>query len=395
MIEAMIEASKIAQQFQNTNVQEFILKNPLKLSSNTLTLVADQLLARQKSKTKLPTWFANPKILFPPPLSVEQASSEVTANFKASVFSQLIGKKNVVDLTGGMGVDSWALAKICESVKYIEQSELLSEIAKVNFKSLNLTNIEVINQNATTLDYSFLKNNNNYYIDPHRRDNSQNKVFKIEDCEPNLLTLKPFLNKYMVKFSPMLDIKMALEQLTNISYVYVIAFENEVKELLFISNGIDSNPNIVCVNLSFKSLPHIFEFDYTLEEHCKIAYSNPLKYIYEPNASILKAGGFKSVSEKFNLLKIAPNSHLYTSDILNEAFPGRIFLCESICKFDKKEILSKLPSPKANISTRNFPLKPEEIKKKLGLQDGGDYYLFATENSEKQKIVLLCKKVEL
>ena len=202
----------------------------------------------------------------------------------------------------------------------------------------------------------------------------------------------------MVKFSPMLDIKLAIEQIQNISEVHIVALENEVKELLFVSNSkklsINDKINIHCINFTSNNRKQVFEFNYKNEEKNIVKYSQPNTYIYEPNAAILKAGAFKSISAQYDLAKLAPNSHLYTSDKLIENFAGRSFICESECKFDKKEILSKLPTPKANISTRNFPMKPEEIKKKLGLQDGGEYYLFATENNEKQKIVLICRKVE-
>jgi hypothetical protein len=197
----------------------------------------------------------------------------------------------------------------------------------------------------------------------------------------------------MVKFSPMLDIKLALEQLKNIYQAHIVAVENEVKELLFLSKNESKSAKIICVNFLSNNNQQIFEFEYQNEENLSINYSKPSNYIYEPNAAILKAGAFKSIANQFKVNKLAPNSHLYTSEEMVESFPGRSFICEAVCKFDKKEILSNLPNQKANISTRNFPLKPEEIKKKLGLQDGGDYYLFATENLEKQKIVLICKKV--
>ncbi len=413
MLERYIQANKIANGIQTADIQEFVLKNRKNFEAEMLNLVADQWLSRQKAKHKLPTWFANENVIFPPPLSVEQASSEITAQYKAQVFVEKFGKNPVIDLTSGMGLDTWALAKVCESVTYVEQNALLAEIANYNFEVLGQKNIEVLNENSIDLDISFFEKNANFYLDPHRRDSAKNKVFKIEDCVPNLLNIKHLLKNYMVKFSPMLDIKLALGQLENISEVYVIAIENEVKELLFCTNtttevsvaqpsplGRANCPppfrggaGVVCINILSNSHKQIFEFDHQTEEKLDVTYSNPSIYIYEPNAAILKAGAFKSIAKQFNINKLAPNSHLYSSDILVENFAGRSFICEAVCKFDKKEILSKLPQKKANISTRNFSMKPDEIKKKLGLQDGGEYYLFATENFEKQKIVLICRKV--
>lgn len=397
MLEKLQQANQIAQQIQETEIQKYILKNPQKLDAEILRLVADQWLARQKAKHKLPSWFANEKVIFPPPLSVEQASSEVTANYKAEIFARNFGNEKCADLTGGMGLDSWALAKVTDSVTYIEQNATLALIAKYNFDVLAQNNIEVLNENATQLNHSFIQSFKTFYIDPHRRDETKNKVFKIEDCEPNLLEIKHLLSNFMVKFSPMLDIKLAIEQLQNITEVHIVALENEVKELLFVSKkpstSIINKTVIHCINFASNHVQQVFEFDFESEQKNTVLYSKPNTYIYEPNAAILKAGAFKSIATHFNLAKIAPNSHLYTSESLVENFVGRSFICEAVCKFDKKEILSKLPSPKANISTRNFPMKPEEIKKKLGLQDGGEYYLFATESSEKQKIVLICRKI--
>ena len=390
-IEKLKQASQIAKDIKTTDIQAFVLKNQKKYESDLLHLIADQWLARQKAKHKLPTWYANANVIFPPILSVEQASSEITANFKAHIFKEFLNSKtdkNCIDLTGGMGLDTWALAQIFESVIYVEQNPLLAQIAKYNFEVLGQKNIEVLNGNSTTLIHTF----NNCYLDPHRRGAAKNKVFKIEDCEPNILTIKHLFDNYMVKLSPMLDLKLALEQLENISEVYVVAVENEVKELLFLGKKSVEKTTIVCVNFLSNNNKQIFEFDYESEQNIGMTYSKPSKYIYEPNAAILKAGAFKCLANDQNMSKLAPSSHLYTSDILIENFPGRSFICDAVCKLDKKEILAHLPDNKANVSTRNFPMKPEEIKKKLGLKDGGEYYLFATENHEKQKIVLICKK---
>jgi hypothetical protein len=187
-----------------------------------------------------------------------------------------------------------------------------------------------------------------------------------------------------------------------VAEVYVVSVENEVKELLFLEKKAvektelrptEHRPTTIhCINFLSNQSIQKFAFDYENEEKATVTYALPSHYIYEPNASILKAGAFKNIANQLNISKLAPNSHLYTSEVLEENFPGRSFICEAVCKFDKKEILSKLPTKKANISTRNFPMKPEEIKNKLGLQDGGNYYLFATENYEKQKIVLVCRK---
>jgi hypothetical protein len=394
-LEILKKARDAARQIQETDIQTYILKNQKKMDAQFLRLVADQWIARQKVRYKLPHWFANPDIIYPAPLSVEQASSMITAGYKAKIFFDS-NYTTLVDLTGGMGIDTIAFADLYNRVTYVEKNEHLVSIARHNFEVTGYNNIKVRNEDAL----SFLLNNpigadTHCYIDPARRDSAKNRVFRIEDCEPNLLNVRQLLGDFMVKYSPMLDIKHAIDQLQPISEVHIVAVENEVKELLLTKVRDKEETKIICVNFLPDSTRQTFSFNYSQEHQLSIAYSLPKQYVYEPNAAILKAGGFKSVAYIYNLEKLAPNSHLYTSDTFLRDFPGRSFICEAVCKFDKKEILSRLPGNQANISTRNFPMKPEEIKKKLDIKDGGDVYLFATENHHQQKIVLICRKAAM
>lgn len=391
-LELLKKARDAAHQIQEPDIQSYILKNQKKIDVFFLRMVADQWIARQKARYKLPTWYANADIIYPAPLSVEQSSSETTAHYKAKLFAKS-GHEKLVDLTGGMGVDTAAFAGFHKYVTYIERNEALAAIARYNFAVLGHTNVEVINTDAL----SFLQHNTalpdtHYYIDPARRDSAKNKVFKIEDCEPDMLSVKPLLGEFLIKYSPILDIKQALEQLQHITEVCVVAVENEVKELLFLKHGNADITKIKSINFLSDNTQQTFEFTYEQEQQLVVSYAMPKQYIYEPNAAILKAGAFKSIANTYGFEKLAPNSHIYTSDTFIGDFAGRSFICEAVCKFDKKEILEHLPSNQANISTRNFPMKPDEIRKKLGLKDGGDVYLFATENHQKKKIVLICRK---
>ncbi|RYU96949.1 class I SAM-dependent methyltransferase [Emticicia agri] len=391
-LEILKKARDTAYQIQESDIQTYILKNQKKMDAQFLRLVADQWIARQKAKYKLPTWFANPDIIYPAPLSVEQSSSEKTAAYKTALFVPPNYQK-LIDLTGGMGVDTSAFAQHYKQVIYVERNEMLAKIARHNFDVLGFKNIEVVNNEAGIfLNYTKIEPDTNCYIDPARRDAAKNKVFKIEDCEPDILSIRPQLGNFLIKYSPILDIKQAIEQLKPISKVFVVAVENEVKELLFLKQHEVPEPVIACTNFQIEDSFQFFRFTYETEQATQVRYSNPQKYIYEPNAAILKAGAFKLVGQVFKVEKLAPNSHLYTSEELKTNFPGRSFICEAVCKFDKKEILSKLPGNQANVSTRNFPMKPDEIKKKLGIKDGGDIYLFATQNHQQQKIVLICRK---
>ncbi|RFS14504.1 THUMP-like domain-containing protein [Emticicia sp. C21] len=391
-LEILKKARDTAHQIQESDIQTYILKNQKKMDAQFLRLIADQWIARQKARYKLPSWYANPDIIYPAPLSVEQSSSEITSRYKARLFSDSIHNK-LIDLTGGMGVDTSAFAESHKQVIYIERNETLTPVTEYNLKVLGYHSIEVKNEDAI----SFLRNNPigsdiHCYVDPARRDSAKNKVFRIEDCEPDILNIKHLMGDFLIKYSPILDIKLALEQLQSITEVHVVAVENEVKELLFLKQGTSYEPKIVCVNFLPDESQQTFAFNYQQEQALSVHYALPKKYIYEPNAAILKAGAFKSVAQANSLEKLAPSSHLYTSDTLSTNFPGRSFICEAVCKFDKKEILSNLDGNQANISTRNFPMKPDEIKKKLGLKDGGDVYLFATENYHQHKMVLICRK---
>jgi hypothetical protein len=392
-LEILKKARDTAHQIQESDIQTYILKNQKKMDAHLLRLVADQWIARQKARYKLPTWYANPDIIYPAPLSVEQSSSETTAHYKSKLFADSTHKK-LIDLTGGMGVDTSTFAQHYSQIIYVERNEALCQIARHNFDVLGFKNIEVVNQEAGNfLNQTTIEPDTDCYLDPGRRDASKNKVFRIEDCEPNILEIRHQLGNFLIKYSPILDIKQAIEQLKPLSNVFVVAIENEVKELLFLKKNITvAEPVIGCLNFQNDNTFQFFRFMYELEQGTQATYSTPLKYIYEPNAAILKAGAFKLITKFYHVEKLAPNSHLYTSDQLETDFPGRTFICESVCKFDKKEILSNLPSNQANVSTRNFPMKPDEIKKKLGLKDGGDIYLFATENYHQQKIVLICRK---
>lgn len=386
------EALKIVENTQINDIQSYVLQHSTKIEAELLTEIANQWTAKQKAKHKIPTWYEHQNIIFPPPLSVEQASSEKTAVLKAEIFQQHFDCSTICDLTGGMGLDTWALSQIAQKITYIERNEVLTEIASHNFEQLGIRNIRCIQGDA----YEYLKNNlekQSFYLDPHRRNQANNKVFKIEDCEPNILEIKDLLKNCLIKYSPMLDISLALEKLENVVAVYIISIENEVKELLFVCSEKPENLYFTCINLNNSGKRQTFRFKPSDEALLSITYAKPEHYLYEPNAAIMKAGAFKSVAKHFSLKKIAPNSHLYTSELMIQDFPGRVFECLTLTKLDRKELKKYLPEGKANISTRNFPLSPEEIKKKTSLKDGGDYYLFATEDFEKQKIILICKKL--
>ena len=377
-------------------------------------------LARQEEgrkivATKLPSWAENMSILFPAKISLEQCSSETTATYKAG----LVSGESLVDLTGGFGVDCSFLSKHFSSVDYVEQNEELCQIAEHNFKALGL-NIRV--NNAESVE--FLKNMpavDCIYIDPARRDIKGKKTADLSLCSPNLLEIRDILlekcNTLLIKLSPMFDISSALEVFPECRQVHVVSVKNECKELLLlIEKGFAGEAEIVCVDLDELGVrseelgisaqtsgePSLLELSRVKLEITSVAsnlrkekgeivsYSAPKSYLYEPNASIMKAGLFKTVAKRYNVAKLHPSTHLYTSEELVEDFPGRTFKIQRVTKVQKKEIPD---IDKANLSIRNFPGNVADLRKKLKLKDGGDTYIFACTLNDNSKVLIVCNKL--
>jgi hypothetical protein len=384
-----------SQEYINANLNSDIMM--LLLKGNVLKGIAtkeliEQIEAKQRSRIKLPTWYNHKNIYYPNKLNIEQTSSEITAEYKTS----LINGSSIIDLTGGFGVDCFYFSKRFRNVTHCEINEELSQIVSHNFEQLNIATIETICNDGI----KFLKKDKTFYdwiyVDPSRRHDLKGKVFFLKDCLPDIPDALELLFKHsknvMIKTSPMLDISVGLDELKHVKSIHVVAVNNEVKELVWIlENEYKSSISIETVNLKTK-LKEFFKFKYSDELELDINYSLPLTYLYEPNAAILKAGGFNSVSSQLNLLKLHKHSHLYTSEELN-VFPGRRFRIVKSMTYHKKTI-KKLAIQKANITTRNFPETVQEIRNILKIKDGGTSYLFFTTNMSNEKIVLICSKVE-
>lgn len=359
-----------------------------------MQFVIRQIEGLQIAKNKIPTWYANSDIIYPKHLSLEQASSEASARYKM----KLCEGNSMVDLTGGMGIDFSFLASRFEKSIYVEQQAELVDIAAYNMPLLGLKTSEVIQDDAISYLERMAKVDF-IYIDPARRSSDGKKTVLIEDCTPNLKEIDLLLEKkattVMIKLSPMLDISLAAKSIRNITDVHIISVNNECKELVFIKRErSDATIMIHCVNI-FSDKTDVFSFSKDDEEALNIEHTSKLgKYLYEPNSSIIKAGGYKSIATRYSLQKLHPSSHLYTSDTLYSNFPGRKFEIENSATLNKKDIKTHLSNlSQANITTRNFPLSVAEIRKRTKLKDGGDIYIFATTLADEKKILILCKKV--
>lgn len=391
---------RVFSQAETAFIQENLHRSPAELmlqasrhTGLSMAEMVQQIQARQKAATKLPSWAASPDAVFPSTLSVEQTSSEQTAAFKASLTTGDV----LVDLTGGFGVDSYYFSKKFKQVVHIEQQTDLSEIATHNFRLLRADNIQTINTTAEEYLASFEGLADVIFLDPARRGEHKEKVHLLQDSQPDVLQLLPLLlsksKAVLLKTSPMLDIDLALEQLRCVTKVWVVAVQNECKEVLYLLNHQPTATVVrTAVNLSPKHEVQQLQFTKEEEDQAKPDYLEPQLYIYEPNAAVLKAGAYKFISLHFQAGKLHPNSHLYTSKTLIPDFPGRSFRCITTCSYKKQELLSKVPSRKANITVRNFPESVASIRKKTGLKEGGEQYLFFTTDRHQKPIVLICEK---
>lgn len=381
-----------------------------------LQFALEQISGWRKARTKLPEWAECEGIIYPPHISMEQCSSEKTALYKAQLAQNLIKKlyngdnnyninKNettLIDLTGGFGVDFSYISTIFGKAIYVERNSRLCEISEHNMKLMGRNNVEIIN--ADSEEYICrMPDATLIFIDPARRDNNGARTFAISDCTPDVLKLKDFLLKkapyLMIKLSPMLDWRKAVADFKgSVSEVHIVSSGNECKELLLVvEHENEGLKHIYCVNDD--DVFHYNDDEYNGNNE-NIIYNesddkaNIPQYLYEPNASIMKAGCFNLICSRYGIRQLSTNSHLFISTENIASFPGRSFSIKAISSFNKRELKQALSDLKrANISVRNFPISVAELRKRLKLGEGGDTYLFATTTSEGKHIVFRCEKL--
>jgi 16S rRNA G966 N2-methylase RsmD len=393
-------------QFISHHENDDVCNLALQFSREDMPFLLAQIKGRQIAKHKIPTWYNNRDVIYPAHLSMEQSSSEKAAQYKASLLPK--GKERFADISAGLGVDFYFLSQHFKQAVYVEQNVELCEIAQHNFDVLGLKNITIVNEKSEDFLQQTPKTDV-IFADPARRSDTGRKVFNIEDCSPNVVEIKNILLKksdlVMIKYSPMLDISLAVKTLGNVREVHIVSVENECKELLFLLSASTLASECTCHAINIKKkqssvslTDHEIEtFSFRPENEQRIIpeFTSQLEnYLYEPNVSILKAGGFNSVSNAFSVKKLHKNSHLYTSNELMTDFPGRIFNIKNVFSPSKKNIRQLLSeTKKANIAVRNFPMPVDEIRKKTGLKEGGDVYLFATTLSNEEKMWVVCEKI--
>ena len=400
----------------------------------------DQIRGRKMARVKLPRWASLEGIIYPPHISMEQCSSESTALYKAELAARLLGlpasssgtemkaenEIEFVDLTGGFGVDfSYIAARLGVKSMYVERQAHLCEAAKENFGRLGLKNAIVKNGDGIEVLHSFhpkkkdaasaddslgitydqprslLKTNLGLkiiFIDPARRDDAGNKVVSLKDCTPDVTVLQEeMLSKadyVIIKLSPMLDWHRAISELSHVREVHIISVNNECKELLLVlsARNMGENLRIYCINDAQSFVCDEMDME---SSSVKIAPSTleEMLYLYEPNASLMKAGCFGVLSGRYDARMLSKNSHLFVSREPIAAFPGRSFRIIAVSSFNKKELKRHLSGiTKANIAIRNFPLSVAELRKRLKLKDGGETYIFATTLSDDSHVLVITEK---
>ena len=385
----------------------YLALHPSKDPQVDMPMALQQIAGRQKAKEKLPDWYATPGILYPKKVSMEQCSSSQTADYKAS----LVEGKSFADLSGGFGVDTIALARKLEKGYYVEPQEELCELFQHNSKTLGINNITIV-QNTMENFIDEMETLDVIYLDPSRRDGHGKRVVALEDCSPNLLEWKSVLlgkcNTLMVKLSPMIDLHQILRQLPEIYALHVIAVNGECKEVVCLLSRRDARSCVytnetkivavdICNNTTHGPCRDAINRVSTTEETERTA---PLSiateigtYLYEPNAAVMKASIFNSISQQFQVQKLEKNTNLFTSNELREDFPGRIFRIEAVHEFHPRKTAKELSHlESASIAVRNFPLSAEELRKTLKIKDGNACYLFGCTLSGNKKCVIQCQK---
>ena len=379
--------SILIRQHLHDDVQQLALQRNRfpQLSDTDFRFLIQQVEGRQRTKDKLPSFAQIEDWWYPVRLSCEQCSSEATARYKAALIAPL-QPDVLIDLTAGYGVDTFFMAEHAQEAHYVERNPELCHIAQHNF-SLARPHVRVHNTTAEEFLASsphLLSPHRLIYLDPARRSQSGGKVFRIEDCEPNvteiLSALRKLTSHIMIKFSPMLDITAAMRALGHDWDTHIVAVNNEVKEVLILTG----KGSIYAVNICATHTDS-FVFNDEEEKKAQVSFASDIEqYIYEPNAAIIKAGAYRLIGERYGIKKLDTNTHLYTSDKLLPDFPGR--------KWQVQEVLTKHSALntklKYSILTRNYPLSPDQVRKKLKLQDGDDLYIVGARLQGKPVLVL-------
>ena len=383
----MNEATReFVREHRNEDVRQLALRGT-KDPEVDLAFALQQIDGHRRAMEKLPSWAAIEGIVWPSHLSMEQCSSEQTARYKAEVAGSGV---SFVDLTAGFGVDAAFIAQGFQRAVCVELQPELCAVSSANFQLLGFQQMEVVNGNG--IDYLHTMTPVDLvFIDPARRDEHGGRTYGIADCTPNVLEIMDELStkalRVLIKLSPMLDWRKAVNDLgtKNVSAVHIVSVDNECKELLI---------EVVCVNLLSDGTSQKFEYDPSVSVAIEHPLPTSFQFLYEPNASLMKAGSFDVLARRYGVVQADVNSHLFFSDRQVASFPGRGFIIEKVASMNKRELKKSLAGvAQANIAVRNFPMSAEELRRRLKLRDGGDVFIFATTVENEGHRLFICRKI--
>ena len=387
------EVQQIINQYSSKDAEKMLLSKSIKDKGYHAPQMVQQIKGKAIAEHKYPFLLSYQKIVYPVQVSIEQASSELTAIYKANEFKA----NTVVDLTSGMGIDDYFFSRYAERVVAIELNKELADITTHNFIELGATNIQVVNDSAE----SFIASNTTafdlVYVDPSRR-KSGDRLSNFEEWMPNVIALKSdlyaFSNRILVKLSPMVDLQKMVKEFEEVKEIHVVSLNNDCKEVLLnIEKGFSEEPIIHVVMLKH-AVTNRFAFLASSEQQCECIISDVKKYLYEPDAAILKAGAFKTIAEKFELSKLHIHTHLYTSEELKEDFFGKKFEVLECLIYTKANILNFINESKDfHVLTRNSKYKSEQIKLQFKLIERGDMYLILYKNYEGNEMIVKAKRL--
>lgn len=390
---------RFVQLYRDQDVRELALRG-CRDKEVDLPWALDQIQGWQTARRKLPSWAAVDGIVYPPHLSMEQCSSEATAIYKCGILERLpqASRESLIDLTGGFGVDFAFMARQSARAIYVERQVYLCETASHNFELLGLRHARVIHGEAEdVVNHLDTRPENTFiYLDPARRDSNKSRTHAIADCTPNVLELKDALlraaHHVLIKLSPMLDWRKAVNDLGDrVAEIHIVSVAGECKELLILlDSSVHDEPTIHCVNDDQRLV-----FSPSQDDTLAIATLEEVaRFLYEPNASIMKAGCFGLLTQRYPVKAVALDSHLFASNEDIKGFPGRRFVVSTVTTMNKKELSTALSGiTRANVAVRNFPMSAQELRKRLRLADGGDTYIFGTTTAAGVRVLYICKKL--
>ncbi len=407
------EILAFAREHQDEDTARLLL-SAARYPSIDMPAAVQQIEGLRTAREKWPSLLDCDDYLYPPRLNREQASSETTARYKVNLLLTPFAKSinpninlwitpkagvRIADLTGGMGIDTLAFAKVAEHVDYVERDANLCALMEHNLKALGITNVTVhcadsMEWLATAGPFDLI------FIDPARRDSHGRKVAGFEDCTPNILdhaaTLRAHCQKLMVKASPMIDIDLACHQLGDVGEVHVVGARGECKEVLFVCGEPSGEPRIKCVNLNNPNTQNIqnqFSFTRADETAAEGRYCQAVgRHLYEPDTTLMKGGPFKLIAQRYGLELLGRNTHLYTADRRIDDFPGRVFEVLQEIQLNRKEVKTAIPDGKAHVVTRNYPVEAAALQRQLGLKEGGELFVVATTVGTRLS-GFLCKRI--